>query len=180
MHENGIVHCDLKPMNIVQFSEESRWKLIDFDSAVEAGVPSAISATITYAAPEIIRATMDGQEEMALRASADMFSIGVIAYEVLAGRFYFMTLYDSNVGERLLKRFYGPNANAEVVQHTLFNGELPSLSCIPERQARSFIRKLLLLDPDKRRPVVRCLQHGLFQPGDCTSMIIHKNKDDED
>lgn len=88
-HEQGIVHRDLKPANIVAHRYESGervYKVIDFGlAALTEGsedtrltTPFAFLGTLSYAAPEQLRG-----EPVDRRT--DLYSFGVIAYELLTG-----------------------------------------------------------------------------------------------
>ncbi|MCA9677349.1 MAG: serine/threonine protein kinase, partial [Myxococcales bacterium] len=79
-HARRTVHCDLKPDNVL-VTADGEVKLLDFGIATaleddDAGPPTAL--TPTYAAPEVL----DGQ---APSTAADVFSLGVLLYRVLAG-----------------------------------------------------------------------------------------------
>ena len=80
-HENGIVHRDLKPTNIIVTAEGTP-KIVDFGVAkiVEAGSTKAgvIVGTPSYMSPE------QAQGGRVDRRS-DVFSLGTILYELLAG-----------------------------------------------------------------------------------------------
>jgi class 3 adenylate cyclase/predicted Ser/Thr protein kinase len=80
-HENGIVHRDLKPTNII-VTAEGRPKIVDFGVAkiVEAGSTKAgvVVGTPSYMSPE------QAQGARVDRRS-DVFSLGTILYELLAG-----------------------------------------------------------------------------------------------
>jgi hypothetical protein len=85
-HEAGIVHRDVKPNNIFLCGGEvDRAKLLDFGIArwVEAGILTATGArfgTPAYMSPEQVRG------ERSLDARADVFSLGCVLFECLAGR----------------------------------------------------------------------------------------------
>ncbi len=88
-HEKGIVHRDLKPENIMIRSlsgGDEQVKIIDFGIAKVKDsrlAPSTVIArtagTIAYMAPEQLTARP-------VSGSADTYSLGVIAYEMLTGR----------------------------------------------------------------------------------------------
>jgi eukaryotic-like serine/threonine-protein kinase len=91
----GIAHCDVKPANLMfsattQTAEDVR--LVDFGSArVRAAVGTSSWAataqrmfTPAYAAPELF---YDGS----VAASTDMWSVGVLAYQALTGKWPFHT-----------------------------------------------------------------------------------------
>ena len=78
-HENGLIHRDLKPSNVFVLEHDSV-KLIDFGIAHLVGGASAtgIKGTPWYMSPEQIR----NQE---CTPASDIFALGVLCYEVLAG-----------------------------------------------------------------------------------------------
>jgi len=79
IHRRGILHRDLKPSNVLV--KEGTVYVVDFGLAQEhSGASFApIAGTLAYLAPEILA------EVPASRAS-DLYALGVIAYEVLAGK----------------------------------------------------------------------------------------------
>lgn len=84
-HRQGIVHRDIKPSNII-FTEEHQVKLTDFGiariedtSAGHQTQAGEILGTPVYMAPEqVMGQTVDGR--------SDLFSLGVILYEMVVGR----------------------------------------------------------------------------------------------
>ena len=89
VHRKQIVHCDLKPSNIVFFGADLRWKLIDFDMARKANKYRATSFTAAYAAPEALKEFYREGNLPLARPSLDLWSFGIIAYEVITGRWNF-------------------------------------------------------------------------------------------
>ena len=78
-HGHGIVHCDIKPGN-VRVSTEGEVKIVDFGIALLQSSPSGhFAGTPHYMAPEQV-------EGKAVDRRADIFSVGAIAYELLAYR----------------------------------------------------------------------------------------------
>ena len=96
-HRQGVVHCDVKPANIL-FDEEGNAYLSDFGIAKElaaelggrAGTPSPLAA---YLSPEEARGE-------AVTPRADIYSLGVVAFEALAGRHPFADTPPGSLIER--------------------------------------------------------------------------------
>src|SRR5437016_12623038 len=81
-HRNGIVHRDIKPHNVLVDSE-GRLKVTDFGIAragasqmTEAG---SIIGTAQYLSPEQAKGT-------AVDARSDLYSVGIVLYEMLTGK----------------------------------------------------------------------------------------------
>lgn len=85
-HQKGVTHRDIKPENIM-INHEGQVLVADFGIATLAqteeegqdGKPTEIACTPKYAAPEqLLGEEMDGR--------SDLYSFGVMAYEMLAGK----------------------------------------------------------------------------------------------
>lgn len=80
LHQRGIIHRDLKPANILVTNGQV--KVLDFGLAMEHSAQQGIAGTLVYMAPEVLGG---GRVSIA----SDLYAVGVIAYEVLVGRFPF-------------------------------------------------------------------------------------------
>jgi len=103
-HELGIVHRDLKPGNIFlsRHGDEEMVKVLDFGIAKDITITGSASATSTgallgspsYMSPEQIR------ETKLVDQRSDLWSVGVILYEMLTGRLPFDE--SENIGKLLV------------------------------------------------------------------------------
>ncbi len=117
-HEQGVVHCDIKPENII-INETGVAKVTDFGVAetinrtLAPGQAQDLLGTIAYLAPEVIQGAPPGP-------SADVYALGLTIYEMVAGRLPFTgTSAAAIAGQRLavpapLLRTHARGASAEL------------------------------------------------------------------
>lgn len=84
LHENRIIHRDIKPGNVIFAPGSGQLRLIDFDAAdlehagVELAEEGSFIGTLGYAPPEqLMGAEIDHR--------ADLYALGVVMYEMLCG-----------------------------------------------------------------------------------------------
>jgi serine/threonine protein kinase/Tfp pilus assembly protein PilF len=93
-HEKGITHRDIKPENIM-ITRSSLPKIMDFGVAKLRGTPTLTDAgsrigTLDYAAPETVMGSKSDHR-------SDIFSLGVVLYELLTGQRPFHGDHDAAV-----------------------------------------------------------------------------------
>ena len=79
-HEAGVIHCDVKPANVI-LDERGTAKLTDFGIARAARGPREheLIGTARYIAPERVAGEPPTER-------SDIYSLGLVAYELLAGQ----------------------------------------------------------------------------------------------
>lgn len=92
IHAHGIVHGDVKPGNVFLTTQAPGIKLVDFGLCKIEGLDrltrtGEVAGTPVYMAPELF--TGEGGREPDGRI--DVYSLGVVAYQVLSGRLPFDT-----------------------------------------------------------------------------------------
>ncbi|XP_066143838.1 serine/threonine-protein kinase D3 isoform X1 [Euwallacea fornicatus] len=144
LHSKNIVHCDLKPENVLlnSDSEFPQVKLCDFGFARIIGEKSfrrSVVGTPAYLAPEVLR-------NKGYNRSLDMWSVGVIVYVSLSGTFPFNEDEDINDQIQNAAFMYPPNPWKEI-----------------SSDAIDLINNLLQVKQRKRFTVDKSLQHIWLQ-----------------
>ncbi len=146
-HAQGIVHCDLKPGNLV-LAADGRLKILDFGLArllkVTSETPSMQSlseagGTVPYMSPEQLRGEI-------IDARSDLFSCGAVLYEMATGKRAFEASTPALASDAILRR--APTAPARI------NPQVPS-------ELERIILKALEKNPQKRYQFARELLHDL-------------------
>ena len=90
-HEQGILHRDMKPANIL-LTDDGKPMLLDFNLAADLkrsikdpkGESTTLGGTLAYMAPEHLEAFQGGDRQV--NARSDIYSFGIIMFEMLTGR----------------------------------------------------------------------------------------------
>lgn len=85
IHARGVVHLDIKPENVLVVDGGENIKLLDFGIARIEGMETPISrnalvGTVSYMSPEQM------QNSRVTSAQSDIYSLGVMMYELFTGR----------------------------------------------------------------------------------------------
>jgi serine/threonine-protein kinase len=158
-HDNGVVHRDLKPENIL-VRPDGRPVIIDFGLALTSKSHrvtyanlSATAGTPEYMSPEQV----EGQRG---DARTDIYALGIILFEMLAGR----------------PPYEGDNNLAIMAQH--LKGDPPRLDrevsgLSPELAA--IVARCLQRDPKDRYPDVRALLEALEHPETADLSLLERS-----
>ena len=153
-HERGVVHRDIKPGNIMvgaggavkvlDFGLARRFKMPETGEQLLYGstIPGRPLGTANYMAPErILQGPLDPR--------SDLFSLGVVMYEMATGRLPFAGV-----------------SPAETVENILEKQPTPITKLSPERSARleRIVMKLITKDPDARHQTAREVLDALAVP----------------
>jgi tetratricopeptide (TPR) repeat protein len=134
LHQRGVIHRDLKPSNVLVDANGSV-QLLDFGLASLIGSKvDQQGGTIAYMAPELLD---DGEPGVL----TDLYAIGVIAYEMFAGRHPF----DGATLSRLIYQVMETTPDwGPLSQYDSLSGDHPPL--------RAVIARLMHRDPRQRYP----------------------------
>ena len=138
IHSQNIIHRDIKPENILFANKRdySTLKLIDFGLATMTNKDSKSVGTPFYMAPE----TIDGHSN----ERSDIWSVGVIVYQMLTGKYAF----NAEKGENLYEK----------IKHDEIDMQ-PLIESNCSEEAKDFICKCLKKNYLERMTTQQCLEH---------------------
>jgi serine/threonine protein kinase len=140
----GVVHRDVSPHNVF-ITYDGHVKLVDFGvakmvAASQETRPGTIKGKLAYMAPDQLR-------PQSVDRRADLFSVGVILWELLAGR-----------------RMWQGMTEVTIVRHLSYGLPLPpvrSTSALPSG-LEDVCRKALAMNPDDRFATAGEMEHALL------------------
>eukprot|EP00118_Oscarella_pearsei_P028549 m.2447 g.2447 ORF g.2447 m.2447 type:complete len:889 (+) comp8663_c0_seq1:136-2802(+) len=148
LHNKNIVHCDLKPENVLLANEEEMplVKICDFGFSRiihDHSFRNSVVGTPAYLAPEVL-------SNQPYNRSLDMWSVGVIIYVSLSGTFPFNE--DEEIADQIQNAafMFPPNPWAGIT-----------------REAIDLVKRLLRVEQKRRFNVTKAKQHLWFQRRQC-------------
>jgi len=170
-HDAGFVHRDVKPENVL-ITDDGRVKVADFGlvravtTATNTATSGVLIGTVSYLAPELVT---DGSAD----ARSDVYSAGVLLYELLTGR-------KPHQGETPIQVAYKhvhedvPPPSAEVGGIPPYVDALVARATARHRDARSADAKVLL---QQLRRVRHALAHGVTDDPELTEDLTPTRRD---
>ncbi|KEZ42451.1 Uncharacterized protein SAPIO_CDS5651 [Scedosporium apiospermum] len=137
LHRKHVIHRDIKPENIL-VGIHGEIKISDFGWSVHApnSRRQTMCGTLDYLPPEMIK---PGSSDNSYNEKVDLWSLGVLTYEFLVGEAPFE---DSQV----------------MTQRRIVRCDM-SIPSFVSPEARDLIKRLLVLDPEKRIPLEQVQTH---------------------
>lgn len=117
LHRRGIIHRDLKPANVL-VTPGAGVKALDFGLSVSSGEWGQPGGTISYTAPELLQGGTP-------TPAADLYAVGVMAYELLAGRRPFIRHRSGTLVSQIVSR--SPDLSLIQVGEPALDGRLRAL-----------------------------------------------------
>lgn len=163
LHDNDIVHRDIKPENVLALNKTwpLKVKLADFglaDFVLENSFGEkstcGMYGTPFFVAPEVIKAET-------YTPAVDIWSLGVLAYNMLSGKLPF----DGNNIKEVLRRVRGG-------RYSFPDNEWTDISM----DAKDFIRGLLEVDPKKRLTAREALCHCWITSANISERAINNDR----
>ena len=152
LHQRGILHRDLKPANALVVKKHL--KLLDFGLSTHLDKAHGTSGTLAYMAPEYMK-------DEPLTPASDLYSFGVLAYELFAGQHPYFGIETTRILVNILfsePDFHKVDAPNKILQ---------------------IIERLLRKDPTERYPraqdVILDLSEAIEQPPPPETLAIRES-----
>lgn len=143
-HDAGIVHRDVKPANLI-VTPDRRVKVTDFGIARAADGMALTETGQVLGTPAYI--SPEQAEGSPATAASDVYSLGVVAFECLAGR----------------KPFVADTPVATAIAH--LRSPVPELPATVPADLAAVVRRALAKSPEDRFPDGRAFAAALRDPG---------------
>ena len=152
LHQRGILHRDLKPANALVCKDQL--KLLDFGLSAYLDKAHGTSGTLAYMPPEYM-------EDAPLTPASDLYSFGVLAFELIAGR----------------HPYFGEDASRILVSILFKDPVFEGIDAPPG--ILQIIKRLLQKEPGDRYPnayaVILALSEAIQQPLPTETLAIRES-----
>ncbi|KAH6624225.1 kinase-like domain-containing protein [Chaetomium sp. MPI-SDFR-AT-0129] len=137
LHRKHVIHRDIKPENIL-VGIHGEIKISDFGWSVHApnNRRNTLCGTLDYLPPEMIKS---GSKDNWYNEKVDLWSLGVLMYEFLVGE--------------------APFEDTPIMTHKRIARADMTIPEWVSKDAKDLIKKLLVLDPEKRLPLEEVQNH---------------------
>lgn len=134
LHQCDVIHRDIKPENLL-LGQHDDLKIADFGWSVHApqSQRTTLCGTLDYLPPEMITGKPHTKY-------VDLWSLGVLCFEMLVGHAPFVTKENNDTYERIIHAKY----------------TIPEFVSIP---AKNLIKRLLVVEPQRRLPLKDIMLH---------------------
>ena len=191
MHEKGVLHADLKTLNIVRTA--GQWKLIDLDAACVIGKePVGHKSSSAYVPPEAIYvdektdsacvrsvvAATKGEakyELLTAHPSFDVWSLGCILYQMCTADV--KPLMQGGQDDNLVGMRKGVD-NLFALAEWSPDLKADKLVDVPDKLARNLLSQMLHKDPMQRPSFARVLAHSFLSGKKVARLVGEKSKYD--
>lgn len=154
LNSKNVMHRDIKPENIIFREEDGKWVLSDFGLVAETTKEYLYDqcGTIGYIAPEIL----NHSENERYSQSCDIYSLGVISYQLIVGELPFRVESENFFDKRLV--------------WVLFDRD--ECKSIPPTML-SFLKEMLEENPKQRLRPKEALNHQFFSDSSVVEEVIN-------
>jgi len=163
LHAEGLLHKDIKPANILAEPATGAAALTGFGLAAaagregeDAGPPDTLAGTLAYMAPE-----QTGRLQRPVDVRSDLYSLGVVLYELTTGRLPFTATDPSELLHSQLARQAVPPVEVDLALPVLLSNLVMKLLAKPPEER---YQTALGVEADLRRSLSEWEARGCIEP----------------